>query len=397
MSNAALSERNAAPPHAAVPLPFLSNPWARRGVIFAFWTWFALFFASKDYLSQRSFGFGYSWQKALWWKSMEWYGWALLSIGIFWICRTFYRPGKPWWRYALLHVFSGTVFSLIHVGICSVGALIEAHVLQTGRTWPYLYKVVFINHFHFDWLVYAGIVSIWHAIDSYRRVRDREVQAAALETRLARAQLQSLKTQLQPHFLFNTLHSISALNYDDPKGANRMLARLSSLLRLTLDKDSAHEVSLKEELEFLEHYLGIEQIRLGDRLTVKTDIAPETLDAIVPNLLLQPIVENAIRHGIAPFSAPGQIFIAARERDQTLELIVADNGPGLRDKPFVPGVGLRNTQERLQQLYGRQSRFEFVDRKEGGFEVRISLPFHAASTDTTRDDVTYENTHPGRG
>jgi hypothetical protein len=327
---------------------------------------------------------------------MEWYGWALLSIGIFWICQTFYRPGKSWWPYALIHVFTGTLFSLIHVGICSVGALIEAQVLGTGRTWPYLYKVVFLNHFHFDWLVYAGIVSVWHAVDSYRRFRDREVKAAALETRLARAQLQTLKTQLQPHFLFNTLHSISALNHDDPKGANRMLARLSSLLRLTLDKDSAQEVSLKEELEFLQHYLDIEQIRLGDRLTVKMDVAPEALDAVVPNFLLQPIVENAIRHGISPFSAPGQIFVTARRRGQTLELQVADTGPGLRGQAFVPGVGLRNTQERLQQLYGRHSRFEFADRKEGGFAVSISIPFRAASTDANGFDVKYENAHAHR-
>lgn len=381
MSNAAPSERNAPPADAALPLPFLSNRWARRAVIFGFWTWLALFFASKDYLSQRSLGFGHLWPKALWWKAMEWYGWAILSIGIFWICRTFYRPGKALWRYALIHIVAGTLFSLVHVGICSIGALIEAQVLETGRSWPFLYKVVFVNHFHFDWLVYAGIVSVWHAVDSYRRFRDREVHAAALETRLARAQLQTLKTQLQPHFLFNTLHSISALNHDDPKGANRMLARLSSLLRLALDNDSAQEVSLKEELEFLQHYLDIEQIRLGNRLTVKMDVPAETLDASVPSLFLQPIVENAIRHGIAPFSAPGQIFVTARKHDQTLLLRVADTGPGLRGKAFVAGVGLRNTQERVQQLYGMHSRFEFADRKEGGFEVTISLPFRPGSNE----------------
>ena len=395
MSTAALSDRNAA--DAALPVPFLSTRWGRRFVILGFWTWLALFFASKDYLSQRSLGFGHLWPKALWWKAMEWYGWAVLSLGVFWICRSFYRPGKSWWRYALIHAFAGTLFSLAHVGICSVGALIEAHVLGTGRSWPFLYQVVFVNHFHFDWLVYAGLVSVWHAVDSYRRFRDREVQAAALETRLARAQLQSLKTQLQPHFLFNTLHSISALNHDDPKGANRMLARLSSLLRLTLDKDSAQEVSLKEELEFLQHYLDIEQIRLGERLAVKMDVAPEALDAIVPNLLLQPIVENAIRHGIAPYSAAGEILVSARIQGGTLEMRVSDTGPGLRGKPFVPGVGLRNTQERLQQLYGAQGRFEFADRKEGGFEVGIAIPFRPGAKETKRFEVTYEDTHAHRG
>src|SRR5258708_30316064 len=114
MSSAALRRSSTRPARAALPRPFLSFRVPRRGLIFAFGTWFALFFASKDYLSQRSFGFGYLWPKALWWKSMEWYGWALLSLAIFWICRTFYRPGKPWWPYALLQVVSGTIFSLIH-------------------------------------------------------------------------------------------------------------------------------------------------------------------------------------------------------------------------------------------------------------------------------------------
>jgi len=357
--------------------------------VFGFWTWLMLFFAPRDYLSRRSLGMdmGAVWTKALWWKAMEWYAWAGLSLIIFWLCRKYYDPAKRWWRYIALHLVAGTLISTAHVGICSIGAWIEAQVLETGRSWPYLFKVVFLNHFHFDWLVYAGIVSIWHTLDAFRRVRDREVQAAALETRLARAQLQTLKTQLQPHFLFNTLHSISALNHDDPKAANRMLARLSSLLRLTLDKDGVQEVPLKEELEFLQHYLDIEQIRLGDRLTVKMDIAPDTLNAIVPSLLLQPIVENAIRHGISPFSAPGQIGITARARDKTLCLQVTDTGPGLEGQSFTPGVGLSNTQERLQQLYGKQSRFDLANGETSGLSVTISIPLRVSSADGLNPQV----------
>jgi LytS/YehU family sensor histidine kinase len=208
-----------------------------------------------------------------------------------------------------------------------------------------------------------------------------------------------LKTQLQPHFLFNTLHSISSLNYDDPKAANRMLARLSSLLRLTLEKDSAQEVSLKEELEFLQHYLEIEQIRLGDRLTIKMDIAPETLDARVPNLLLQPIVENAIRHGIAPYSTPGQISIAARRDTHSLCLEVSDNGPGLAGKSVGSGVGLPNTRERLYQLYAKDARLELANRENGGLVVRVLLPFHlhVAAQQTTGYQMEYENSHTDRG
>jgi signal transduction histidine kinase len=328
---------------------------------------------------------------------MEWYGWAALSLIIFWICRRYYDPAKRWWRYIAIHLFAGTLLSTLHVGLCSVGAWIEAQVLQSGYSWPYLFKVVFVNHFHFDWLVYAAIVSSWHAIDSYRRVRDRELHAAALETRLARAQLQTLKTQLQPHFLFNTLHSISALNHDDPKAANRMLARLSSLLRLTLDKDSAQEVSLQEELEFLQHYLEIEQVRLGDRLTIQMDIAPETLDAIVPNLLLQPIVENAIRHGISPYSAPGQISITARIEDKALQLQVADTGPGLAGKGYIPGVGLSNTRERIRQLYGPHARLDLANGETRGLKVTLTIPFRVSAPDVHNHQVEYENPHPHRG
>ena len=363
----------------------MQKPWIRVLLILACWTWAALFFASKDYFGRRSFGLEVTWTKALWWKAMEWYGWAILSLAIFWLCRTFYDPRRKLMPYIGLHLVSGTLFSTAHVGICSIGALIEAKVLGTGYSWPYLFRLVFLNHFHFDWLVYAGIVSVWHAIDSYRRFRDRELHAVTLEARLARSQLEMLKTQLQPHFLFNTLHGISALNHEDPKAANRMLARLSSLLRLTLEQDSAQEVRLEKELEFLGHYLEIEQVRLGARLTVKLEIAPDTLQAFVPNLLLQPIVENAIRHGVSPFSAPGQISIAARREKEMLQLQITDTGPGLSEKPLRSGVGLANTQERLSQLYGENGRLSFSNGQSRGLTVTLSLPFkvHSASAENS--------------
>jgi two-component system, LytTR family, sensor kinase len=368
--------------HFPEPLPLppvsrFSNKWVRWGVVFGFWTWLAFFFATKDYFGRRSMDMEVNWTKALWWKAMEWYGWALLSVIIFWICKTFYDPRKNWWRYIGIHILCGTLISLAHVGICSVGAIIEGKVNETGHNWSHLVQIVFINHFHFDWFVYAAIVSVWHAMDSYRRFRDREVQAVALEARLARSQLQMLKTQLQPHFLFNTLHGISALNHEDPKGANKMLARLSSLLRLTLEQDSVQEVPLEKELEFLGHYLEIEKVRLGERLTVKMEIAPDTLEASVPNLLLQPIVENSIRHAIAPFTAPGQIWIRSRREKGALYLIVQDTGPGLTGQPLELGVGLTNTQERLRQLYGDKAGLDLTNREGGGLVVTVFLPFRA--------------------
>src|SRR6185369_4509061 len=208
----------------------------------------------------------------------------------------------------------------------------------------------------------------------YREGREREIHAAALEAQLAQAQLQTLKMQLQPHFLFNTLNSISALNHEDPRAANRMIARLSELLRLTLENDGAQEVSLHQELDFLKRYLEIQQVRFGDRLKVHFDVAPETMDARVPNLLLQPLVENAIQHGLAPFSAPGEIHIHASRENGLLCLRIADSGPGLpasTPSGAPDGIGLANTRARLQQLYGDAHRFELRNGAQRGAVAEV--------------------------
>jgi sensor histidine kinase YesM len=247
-----------------------------------------------------------------------------------------------------------------------------------------------IGRIPIDVIIYWTIVGAGYAFEYYRRYREQQFQAARLElratqleTQLAQAQLQALKMQLHPHFLFNTLHAISALIDDDVKGARRMIARLSELLRLTLDNVGQQEVSLRQELEALERYLEIEQIRFQDRLTVRLAVAPETLDARVPNLVLQPIVENAIRHGIAPRSSAGNIEIRAERRDGMIELQVIDDGPGLQpgNEEFKEGVGLANTRARLRQLYGSDHRIEIKDADEGGLAVKLSIPFRQAEVD----------------
>jgi LytS/YehU family sensor histidine kinase len=184
--------------------------------------------------------------------------------------------------------------------------------------------------------------------------------------------------QLHPHFLFNTLNTISVLMQEDVEAANRMLVRLSELLRLTLRNTDAHEVSLKQELEFLRGYLEIEQTRFQDRLRVRWQVAADTLDAQVPNLLLQPLVENAIRHGIAPRSTAGTIEIRAARRNGTIELQVRDDGAGLSGelKQNNSGIGLANTQARLKQLYGDKHRFHLAPADGGGLMVTVTIPFH---------------------
>ena len=212
----------------------------------------------------------------------------------------------------------------------------------------------------------------------YRKYRERELRALQLETRLAQAQLDALKMQLHPHFLFNTLNSISVLMSEDVVAARRMLTRMSELLRASLENVGKHEVSLREELDFLGNYLEIEQTRFHDRLAVRMQIEPGVLDARVPNLILQPLVENAIRHGVAPRAQQGLIEISAVREDGMVQLKVRDNGPGLQlsaPESLTKGIGLSNTQARLNQLYGSHHRFELKDAPGGGLEVVIAIPF----------------------
>jgi len=202
-----------------------------------------------------------------------------------------------------------------------------------------------------------------------------------LEAQLVQAQLQALKMQLHPHFLFNTLNSISALLHHDPELADRMIARLGDFLRLTLDNSGAQEVTLQKELEFLKCYLEIERVRFQDRLTVSYDVAPETLEAMVPNLVWQPIVENAIRHAIAPRAGKGQIEVRAQRTGAKLQLQVQDDGPGLptnqnSNGSSSKGVGLANTRERLRQLYGSNHRFELANGSGRGLVVTLEIPFN---------------------
>ena len=223
----------------------------------------------------------------------------------------------------------------------------------------------------------ATYATAWHerlAISYFRQARDRE----QLEARLARAQLQTLKLQLQPHFLFNTLNTITALIGVDPRVAERMVSGLSELLRLSLRNAGEQEVPLSRELELLEHYVEIQQIRFRDRLTVKLEVAPDTMQALVPNFILQPLVENAIRHGIGPRAAPGHVDVRAYRENGSLHLRVADNGVGARarrSEPSGEGIGLGNTKARLEHLYGSEHAFSAQGGADGGFVVDIVIPF----------------------
>jgi two-component system, LytTR family, sensor kinase len=231
-----------------------------------------------------------------------------------------------------------------------------------------------------DVLVYWSFVGACQAITNFRSSQERERRAAELEARLASAKLQALRMQINPHFLFNTLNSIAALVYVNPRAADEMLGDLSELLRRSLDSMEEQEVPLAQELEFIGAYIRIEQKRFGERLRVEQSVPDELMKALVPALVLQPLVENAIRHGIEPQRAPGLISIEAKQEDKHLHLIVRDNGRGLPGADVKGsgrrGIGLANTQARLQGLYGQDQSFSFGKAELQGCRVDIRLPFH---------------------
>jgi signal transduction histidine kinase len=227
-----------------------------------------------------------------------------------------------------------------------------------------------------DVFAYVSLAGFAHAVHFYRRYRDRERRALSLESSLARARLGALQAQLQPHFLFNTLNAIATLLRRDPVAAEATITSLSELLRLALSQSERQEIPLREEMQFLERYFEIQQTRFGERLKVAREIEPETLECLVPTLILQPLAENAIHHGIEPSPNPGTVKIVSRLQADRLALSVEDDGVGLVDEPAGQGngIGLSNLRARLKELYGNDHSMEVASRAEGGVAVRIVIP-----------------------
>jgi LytS/YehU family sensor histidine kinase len=282
-------------------------------------------------------------------------------------------------RWLAIHFGGVLVFTFLHAAITAAARVVILRYAwgRPASYWPQLRELFFLN---FDWesMTYWAVIGLSHAVHFHREARNRALTSAQLETRLAEAQLQALQRQLHPHFLFNTLHTISALMHRDVEAADAMLARLSDLLRLTLDRIGNQQVSLREELDFVTKYVEIERARYGDRLRVEVDVDPDALDAAVPSFVLQPLVENAVRHGIAPQLKGGRIWIRAVRNSDRLRLVVGDDGHGVSsDKllAFNTGVGLTNTRTRLQHLYGEGHTFDFKTPPGGGLEVTVIIPF----------------------
>jgi two-component system, LytTR family, sensor kinase len=318
-------------------------------------------------------------------NSGYWYSWALLAPIVIWLARRFPLERETWPRALPVHLVAIIAVTIAHLAMAeAVSGTLMAWFWTGESAEKYSYwssvRAQYFKNFDWEMMTYWAIVGGYYTFTYSRQAQDRTLRASQLEARLAEAQLQALQRQLHPHFLFNTLNAISALMHRDVEAADQMLAKLSDLLRMALDQRSGQEVPLKDELEFLQKYLEIEEARFGERLSVTFDIAPETLDAQVPNLLLQPLVENSIRHAVAVRIEPGRIEIRARQLGETLELVVSDNGPGMPPSPLTSpgkGVGLANTRSRLERLYGANHQLRFSEPPGGGLMVTVTIPFKA--------------------
>ena len=320
-----------------------------------------------------------------------WYSWAALTPGILCLTRRFPFDRVTWKMAIPIHVAGVVLAVSLHV-VLTVALRMATYwaIGESIDTWLHEAQEMFFVNFDWEMMTYWTIVGVGTALRYLHEARAKELSAAQLETRLVEARLHTLQRQMQPHFLFNTLNTISALMHRDVDAADAMIARLSDLLRMSLQRVGVQEVPLKEELDFLSKYLEIEQTRFRDRLTVVFDIQADTLHALVPNLLLQPLVENAIKHGIGPRPTPGQIAVRARINGAMLELDVQDNGVGLsaaRLTDFNRGVGLSNTRSRLDHLYGSLHRFEFRQPAEGGLLVCIAIPMAELASEMGEDQA----------
>ena len=357
-------------------------PFLLRGLgLAALWSLVGLAFSSELYLSNSLLGRPITWGEAISSPLEDWYVYGLLSLPVVWLARRYPPEGGSRWTTALVHLAAALVFSFAWVVLRAAVGVADSSVAGESATFGEIFSPLLVKTFPFSLLVYGVIVTVSHALDYYRKYHERTVQTLELEKHLTEARLQALLHQLKPHFLFNTLNGIASLMHSDVEAADRMLVRLSELLRITMSHTGAPQTTLREEVAFLERYLEIERIRFRNRLEVVIQVDDSAVDARVPSLILQPIVENAVRHGIEPQARAGRIELRASREEATLVISVSDNGAGIPEGgPKREGIGLANTRARLTELYGERQKFELVNRPEGGLCVRMEIPFSVSQS-----------------
>jgi two-component sensor histidine kinase len=340
--------------------------WVVWLLVFAGWSALAVFFGVSSSLTYVSTYRPPQWRFTLLMALTEWYAWAALTPLVAWLAGRFpLRVG----RIAIslpVHAIAGLVIAIAKVGLTRI---LRMPLLTTT-------SYFLISNLATHYVIYWALVAAVHALAYHRAGREGELRASQLEARLAQARLQLLAMQIHPHFLFNTLNAISELVHEDPSAAERMIAALSELLREALDSGSTDRIPLARELELLDLYVDIQRARFGDRLDVQVRVDPGADQALVPHLILQPLVENSIRHGLAARVSAGRIEIRATRRGEDLVLEVEDDGSGLGGATGGrEGVGLGNTRARMQELYGARQSVEIRNADGGGALVRLVMPW----------------------
>jgi two-component system, LytTR family, sensor kinase len=364
-----------------------------RLLILGFWIVFGLLETTGTYVAAKGTDAPLPFDTAVLANMPFWLVWGMLTPVAFWLAWRFhFQDGRPV-RFALVHFPAALMLSAVQIliagGIYWYATRVYFWTYFPGsfrQTIPEFYSQWAQTYLIVDVIVYWAIVGAYHVLDYHRRFRERELDAARLETqtaqleaRVTEARLAALRMELNPHFLFNTLNAISALvRRGEHKEAVTMLARLGDLLRVTLERGGEQEIPLEKELEYLARYLEIERVRFHDRMRVETEVAEDAAYALVPTFILQPLVENAVRHGISRSTEGGVIrVIAERASDDRLVLTVADSGVGFhtRDGVVREGVGMKNTRARLDQLYGTRASLTWENAPEGGARVTVTMPF----------------------
>ncbi len=343
------------------------------------WTLFGFFFASQLALQNQFSRNPVPFWQILLWQMVSGYVWFAVSPLILLIARRFPIESGRLLRSVPVHIVASI---LVALGVLAIDAFLLTRMgyppNRTFASFSEAYQYFLFINLHLGILIYWGVVGIRSAYSYYQKYRERELATSQLEARLAQSRLQVLKMQLHPHFLFNTLNAISELVHRDQDAADRMLTDLSDLLRMSFENLEIQEVSLNQELEFLRKYLEIEQMRFNDRLRVEMNISPNTLDARVPNMMLQPLVENSIKHGLSPRAEGGNISISSERNNGNLLITVSDDGVGLGGADgfaVEEGVGLSNTRRRLKHLYGDKHLFSMTSNSPSGVKIEIRMPY----------------------